>query len=93
MEELKNKPTKIVSKFKKAKNEVKELYENMKAKDDSIRISAVYSSYATDKGFRNWNSLAALLKQEDLSNGVCWNCHDFVPDNKKFKCPECGKGK
>lgn len=91
MEDLKNKP--VVSKFKKAKNEVKELYENMKAKDDSVRISAVYSSYATDKGFKNWNSLAALLKQEDLSNGVCWNCHDFTPTTTKYKCHECGKGK
>jgi len=93
MEELKNKPAKTISKFQKAKKEVKALYEELKAKDSSVRISTVYNNYAVDKKFKTWNSLVAILKQEDYNNGVCWNCADFVPTTSKYRCPECGKGK
>lgn len=93
MEKTTQIPLSTVSKFQEAKKEVKALYEDLKAKDNSTRISIVYTSYAIDKNFKNWNSLAAILKQEDYKNGVCWNCHDFVPTSSRYKCQECGKGK
>lgn len=41
------------------------MFEELKNQGVDIKISYVYNKYATEHGYRNWNTCAAALKRMD----------------------------
>ena len=77
--------------YQQFKKIVKYEFEN-KYKDKGFKLSNVYQIKSREFGFANWNTLNAILKKNDIKNGICWCCENnrnIGNGNKKRACPAC----